>query len=150
MQIVGPTMRIEPIGPGEQPRIGLLALAILLAHLAIAYPARAETPAAETNGVHDTQSADSAPALDAKAVTDTDQGLRKPTDLRSLCQTIASAAARNGLPFEFFSRIIWQESRFNSGAIGPMTRGGQRAQGIAQFMPATASERSVHDPFDPF
>src|ERR1700759_4584364 len=99
--------------------------------------------AAETN--------DLAPVSDAKAVTtDTDQGLQKPTDLRSLCQTIASAADRNGLPFEFFSRIIWQESRFNSSAIGPLTRGGQRAQGIAQFMPATASERSVSDPFDPF
>jgi hypothetical protein len=86
-----------------------------------------------------------------KAVqTDADQTLRKPTDLRSLCQTIASAAAQNDLPFEFFSRIIWQESRFNSGAIGPVTRGGQRAQGIAQFMPATALERSLIDPFDPF
>src|ERR1700759_378348 len=99
--------------------------------------------AAETN--------DLAPVSDAKAVTtDTDQSLRKPTDLRSLCQTIASAATQNDLPFEFFSRIIWQESRFNSGAIGPVTRGGQRAQGIAQFMPATALERSVSDPFDPF
>jgi hypothetical protein len=135
MQIVGLTIRIEPIGPSEKPRIGPLAIATLLAHLAIACPAQAETPA----------------ALDAKAVTaDTDQGLQNPTDLRSLCQTIASAAAQNGLPFEFFSRIIWQESRFNSGAIGPVTSGGQRAQGIAQFMPATASERSVRDPFDPF
>jgi Transglycosylase SLT domain len=143
MQIVGLTIRIEPTGPGEKPRIGPLTLAILLAHLAIVCPAWAETPAAETN--------DSAPVSDAKAVTaDTDQGLQKPTDLRSLCQTIASAAAQNGLPFEFFSRIIWQESRFNSGAIGPVTRGGQRAQGIAQFMPATATERSVRDPFDPF
>jgi Transglycosylase SLT domain len=79
--------------------------------------------------------------------TEVDQ---KPIDLRSLCQTLAAAAAENGLPFEFFSRIIWQESRFNSGAIGPTTRGGQRAQGIAQFMPTTASERSVGDPFDPF
>jgi soluble lytic murein transglycosylase-like protein len=120
MQIVGLTLLIEPIGPSERPRIGPLALATLLAHLAIACPAQAETPAAETGGVHVTQSADSAPASDAKAVTaDTDQGLQKPTDLRSLCQTIASAAAQNGLPFEFFSRIIWQESRFNSGAIGP-------------------------------
>src|SRR5262249_25757158 len=140
MQIVGLTIRIEPTGPGEKPRIGPLAIAILLAHLAIAYPAWAESPAAETN--------DSAPVSDARAVTtDTDQGLRKPTDLRSLCQTIAAAAAQNGLPFEFFLRIIWQESRFNS--VGPVTRGGQRAQGIAQFMPATASERSLHDPFDP-
>jgi hypothetical protein len=128
-----------------------LAAATMLAHLATAFPVQAQVPDAKTNGVHDTQSVDSAPLTDTNAVpTDADQGLRKPTDLRSLCQTIASAAAQNGLPFEFFSRIIWQESRFNSGAIGPLTHGGQRAQGIAQFMPATASERSVRDPFDPF
>jgi soluble lytic murein transglycosylase-like protein len=100
----------------------------MLAHLAIAIPVQAQV---------------------LEAVRP-DQSLRKATDLRSLCQAIASAAAQNDLPFEFFSRIIWQESRFNSGAVGPVTRGGQRAQGIAQFMPATALERSLSDPFDPF
>jgi hypothetical protein len=45
--------------------------------------------------------------------------------------------------------VIWQESRFQSNAIGPMTRRGERAQGIAQFMPGTASERRLLDPFDP-
>ena len=30
-----------------------------------------------------------------------------------------------------------------------MTRSGQRAQGIAQFMPGTAAERQLLDPFDP-
>jgi hypothetical protein len=33
--------------------------------------------------------------------------------------------------------------------VGPITRSGQRAQGIAQFMPGTASERRLLDPFDP-
>jgi len=33
--------------------------------------------------------------------------------------------------------------------MGPTTHGGQRAQGIAQFMPSTARERGVLDPFDP-
>jgi soluble lytic murein transglycosylase-like protein len=67
----------------------------------------------------------------------------------SICQMIESAAAANGLPFEFFARVIWQESRFRSDTVGPMTRTGQRAQGIAQFMPMTAAERLLHDPFDP-
>jgi Transglycosylase SLT domain/SPOR domain len=67
----------------------------------------------------------------------------------SVCQLVASAAAANGLPFEFFARVIWQESRFRSDAVGPMTRSGQRAQGIAQFMPMTAEEHLLHDPFDP-
>jgi soluble lytic murein transglycosylase-like protein len=45
--------------------------------------------------------------------------------------------------------VIWQESRFQSDAVGPVTRSGARAQGIAQFMPGTASERRLLDPFDP-
>ena len=60
-----------------------------------------------------------------------------------------SAARAANLPLEFFARVIWQESRFQSDAVGPVTRSGQRAQGIAQFMPGTASERRLLDPFDP-
>ena len=45
--------------------------------------------------------------------------------------------------------MIWQESRFQADAVGPVTRNGQRAQGIAQFMPGTASERRLLDPFNP-
>ena len=67
----------------------------------------------------------------------------------ALCLIIESAAKANDLPLEFFVRVIWQESRFQSNAVGPVTRSGQRAQGIAQFMPATASERRLLDPFDP-
>src|SRR4051812_25999477 len=67
----------------------------------------------------------------------------------AMCLMIESAARANGLPLEFFARVIWQESRFQSDAVGPITRSGQRAQGIAQFMPGTASERRLLDPFDP-
>jgi len=67
----------------------------------------------------------------------------------SICLMIESAAAANGLPLEFFARLIWQESSFRPGAVGPMTRSGERAQGIAQFMPRTAAERGLLDPFDP-
>src|SRR6202020_383425 len=67
----------------------------------------------------------------------------------AVCLMIEAAARANALPLEFFARVIWQESRFQSDAIGPMTRRGQRAQGIAQFMPGTASERRLLDPFDP-
>jgi hypothetical protein len=62
---------------------------------------------------------------------------------------IQSAAADNGLPVEFFARLIWQESRLMPHAVGPLTRSGGRAQGIAQFMPSTAAERLLLDPFDP-
>jgi hypothetical protein len=74
----------------------------------------------------------------------------RDTDTReAMCLMIESAARAQDLPLEFFARVIWQESRFQSDAVGPMTRRGQRAQGIAQFMPGTASERRLLDPFDP-
>jgi hypothetical protein len=61
-----------------------------------------------------------------------------------LCRTLAQAAADNALPVEFFTRLIWQESRFDPHAV---SRKG--AQGIAQFMPSTASGRGLADPFEP-
>jgi soluble lytic murein transglycosylase-like protein len=67
----------------------------------------------------------------------------------AICLMVESAARANDLPLEFFARLIWQESRFQTDAIGPTTRKGSRAQGIAQFMPGTAGERRLLDPFDP-
>ena len=62
---------------------------------------------------------------------------------------IEAAARSNDLPLEFFVRVIWQESSLQADAVGPVKRNGQRAEGIAQFMPGTASERRLLDPFDP-
>lgn len=59
------------------------------------------------------------------------------------CPQIDSAAAANRLPPAFLARVLWQESRFNSAATSPAG-----AQGIAQFMPQTASERGLADPRD--
>nr|WP_245309316.1 lytic transglycosylase domain-containing protein [Bradyrhizobium retamae] len=67
----------------------------------------------------------------------------------AMCLMIESAARASDLPLEFFARVIWQESRFQSDAVGPVTRNGQRAQGIAQFMPGTANERGLLDPYNP-
>jgi hypothetical protein len=68
---------------------------------------------------------------------------------KSICLLAESSARQNGLPVEFFVRLIWRESSFRPDAIGPVTRSGKRAQGIAQFMPATAAEKNLLDPFDP-
>ena len=68
---------------------------------------------------------------------------------KSICLLLESAARANGLPIEFFARVIWQESRFRADAVGPVTRSGKRALGIAQFMPGTAAERNLLNPFDP-
>ena len=80
---------------------------------------------------------------------------QKPADAResdtreSICLIVEAAARDATLPLEFFARVIWQESRFQADAVGPMTRSGEHAQGIAQFMPGTASERGLLDPFNP-
>jgi hypothetical protein len=61
-----------------------------------------------------------------------------------ICRTLAQSAADNDLPEEFFTRLIWQESRFDSEAVSPAG-----AQGIAQFMPGTARMVGLDDPFNP-
>lgn len=60
-----------------------------------------------------------------------------------VCQMLQSAARLNDLPIEYLTRLIWQESRFNAHEI---SRAG--AQGIAQFMPETATGVGLTDPFD--
>jgi Transglycosylase SLT domain len=67
-----------------------------------------------------------------------------PPSTDDICRTLEEAAAENALPVEFFARVIWQESRFNAGAV---SRKG--AEGIAQFMPRTADWRGLADPFNP-
>src|SRR5512132_519025 len=77
------------------------------------------------------------------------EATRESDTREAMCLMIEAAAKASSLPLEFFARVIWQESRFRSDAIGPVTRSGQRAQGIAQFMPGTANERGLLDPFNP-
>jgi len=75
-------------------------------------------------------SADAAPATD--------------NALATLCGIVESSAKAEGLPVGFFTKLIWRESSFRPTAISPAG-----AQGVAQFMPETASERGLADPFDP-
>jgi hypothetical protein len=62
----------------------------------------------------------------------------------AVCRMIGNAAARHALPVTFFTRLIWRESSFRSHVVSSAG-----AQGIAQFMPGTADERGLLDPFDP-
>jgi len=61
-----------------------------------------------------------------------------------LCGTLVSTAQANDLPVAFFTNLIWQESRFDPASV---SRAG--ARGIAQFMPGTAAQYGLDDPFDP-
>lgn len=69
---------------------------------------------------------------------------REESLAQAMCRLIETAARHHNLPISFFTRLIWQESGFRTGAVSP--RG---AQGIAQFMPGTAAERALSNPFDP-
>lgn len=62
----------------------------------------------------------------------------------SVCRLIETSARAQSLPVAFLTRLIWQESSFRPNAISPAG-----AQGIAQFMPKTAGERGLANPFDP-
>jgi len=66
-----------------------------------------------------------------------------PSTAQTICELLATAATTNDLPVDFFTRLIWQESRFKPDAISP-----KGAQGIAQFMPATALSSGLEDPFN--
>jgi hypothetical protein len=61
-----------------------------------------------------------------------------------ICTKLAAAAQEADIPVPFLARLIWQESRFQSREVSPVG-----AQGMAQFMPATAAEEGLDDPFDP-
>lgn len=62
----------------------------------------------------------------------------------ALCRLIDEAAQSHAVPPGFLTRLIFQESSFRPGVTSPAG-----AQGVAQFMPGTARERGLADPFDP-
>jgi hypothetical protein len=75
------------------------------------------------------------------------QTLLKPIIPRSreeICGSLVEAARRNDLPTPFFIRLLYQESGFRPEAISL-----SGAMGIAQFMPETAADRKLDNPFDP-
>jgi Transglycosylase SLT domain/SPOR domain len=73
-----------------------------------------------------------------------DAGPETDNALATLCGIVESSAKAEGLPVDFFTKLIWRESAFRPAAVSPAG-----AQGVAQFMPGTANERGLIDPFDP-
>ncbi|MBI4274221.1 MAG: lytic transglycosylase domain-containing protein [Rhizobiales bacterium] len=71
-------------------------------------------------------------------------GVRRDVPVGEVCETIVAAAQSAGLPVGFFARLIYQESSFRQYLV---SRAG--AQGVAQFMPGTAAEVGLADPFNP-
>ncbi|BAQ44289.1 MULTISPECIES: lytic transglycosylase domain-containing protein [Methylobacterium] len=85
-----------------------------------------------------------APVRPAPASQAKDSGGKEETVEQALCRLIEGAAQSKGLPVAFLTRLIWRESSFRPGVVSPAG-----AQGVAQFMPGTAQERGLADPFDP-
>jgi transglycosylase-like protein with SLT domain/sporulation related protein len=106
-------------------RTPALAAGLLL----LAAPVRAETIAAQVEA-------------GAKAAGLALAGPKPFVDI--VCPIMQQQAEARGLPPMPFVRLIWKESRFNPQAVSP-----KGAQGIAQFMPGTAEERGLDDPFEP-
>jgi len=115
--------------PGNDARRRVAIRALLCLLTTLIEPARAQSPA--------DKSASPPPSTESAAP-------KNPPTADDICRAVEQDAAENGLPVEFFARVIWQESRFNALAV---SRKG--AQGIAQFMPSTADYRGLVDPFDP-
>jgi hypothetical protein len=62
----------------------------------------------------------------------------------AVCRIVENAAHSSHVSVDLLTRLVWVESRFQAGVTSPAG-----AQGIAQFMPETAAERGLLDPFDP-
>lgn len=128
----------------------LLASLVLNAHANAQAPVSAPTvapppaPAKNPQPQSPPEPAKSETQKPAAAASKDTPAANHPATADDICHAIEQGAAANGLPVEFFARVIWQESRFNAQAVSS-----KGAQGIAQFMPATADVRGLADPFDP-
>jgi hypothetical protein len=140
--IVMSFVRNQILSPGGGVRAAKFLLALLLPPTvaAICPPALGVVLADEA-----TSAEQQAPAESREAEQDQHQEpSASPAAPDSLCEVLAKAAASHDLPVDFFARLIWQESRFKADAVSPAG-----AQGVAQFMPATARLRRLEDPFNP-
>jgi hypothetical protein len=90
-----------------------------------------------------TMAADAAAPAPASAPDDATAAPQAPTT-DAFCQALKEAAEASQIPLAFFARLIWQESGFNRNEVSHAG-----AQGVAQFMPETAAEIGLDDPFDP-
>lgn len=73
----------------------------------------------------------------------TDRGTGQPSK-QADCLVIEESARANSLPVGLLTQLIWTESRFQADVVSP-----KGARGVAQFMPGTAAERGLSDPFNP-
>jgi hypothetical protein len=119
--------------------------------LAFAYPSRHPVTPLSSAAIArmvstDGEDSDVADAFDEPHDTPIDIHIGAPRKLSQdgMCHAVVSVARAYDLPIVFFANLIWQESNFD---VGSISRAG--ALGVAQFMPQTASEFSLPNPFEP-
>src|SRR5260370_42591380 len=93
-----------------------LTLRLTAAFVVLAAALSQLTPAcAEPQGGSASAASDEA----AKAATTEAEARGPRPSVDDICRTLAQAAADNELPEEYFTRLIWQESRFDPAAVIP-------------------------------
>ena len=94
----------------------------------------------------DGRDSDDTDAFDAPHDTRVDVRIGAPRALSrsGMCNAVVSVARANDLPIPFFANLIWQESNFD---VKSISRAG--ALGVAQYMPQTANEQGLINPFEP-
>ena len=70
----------------------------------------------------------------------------KPTT--AVDAAIESAASKYGVPAAYLYALAEQESSFRPDAVGPVTKTGERALGVMQYLPSVAKEQGI-DPLNP-
>ena len=67
-----------------------------------------------------------APDKDASTASEPRGGSTEGPTANDLCHALEHSAAENGLPVEFFARVIWQESRFDAQTLSQEVSGRNR------------------------
>lgn len=133
----------------------LFGCAVLCLGLSAADDVRAK-PVTAPGGSGESAAAESIPAQSVEELEASSRSFDEPqingpkserkrtVSREEICNSVAAAAQAHDLPIAFLASLVWQESRFEPKAVSPVG-----AQGIAQFMPRTATAYGVADPFDP-
>jgi len=125
-------------------RAVLAAKAIAAALVLVPIQARLEPPAYAIESESDARAPSQTTAAQSNQSPQEDSAGSAGMSADAICAALDRSASQNNLPLDFFTRLIWQESRFNPSSVSHAG-----AQGIAQFMPGTAHRVGLSDPFDP-
>jgi soluble lytic murein transglycosylase-like protein len=141
--LAAPTQPLEPWGSKVEPISTAASFVYSRNHPATPLPALAFAAMASSGEEANADEFGPTYAVPEKPF-DASPGQVRLLSRSGLCSAIVAVAKANDLPIPFFANLIWQESSFKSRTI---SRAG--ALGIAQFIPETAVEHGLMNPFEP-